>query len=166
MSTEKIVPIDRIETQVRCLRRAGLRIVMTNGCFDLLHPGHVAYLQDARRYGDCLLVGLNSNRSVCELKGVGHPVVDEQGRAEMLAALTCVDYVVIFDDASVAGLVEQVLPDVLVKGGEYTVEQIVGHEVVLRRGGRVLPLAMKDGYSTSRLIENIRRLPIRQRNAA
>ena len=92
---------------MRRLRQAGQRIVMTNGCFDLLHPGHVASLQEARQQGDCLVVGLNSDRSVRELKGAGHPLVDQQGRAEMLAALACVDYVVTFDDASVAGLVER-----------------------------------------------------------
>ena len=99
---------------------------MTNGCFDLLHPGHVACLQEARRHGDYLLVGLNSDRSVRELKGPGRPIVDQQGRAEMLAALACVDYVVIFDDASVAGLVERVLPDVLVKGGQYAARRSSG----------------------------------------
>ena len=139
---------------------------MTNGCFDLLHPGHVACLQEARRHGDCLLVGLNSDRSVQELKGAGHPIVSQQGRAEMLAALACVDYVVIFDDASVAGLVERIVPDVLVKGGEYSIEQIVGHQVVLRHGGRVVPLVMKDSYSTTTLIERILQLPLRKRTAA
>ena len=97
--------------------QAGRRIVMTNGCFDLLHPGHVASLQAARKQGDCLVVGLEQRPQRRELKGPGRPIVDQQGRAEMLAALACVDYVVIFDDASVARLVERVLPDVLAKGG-------------------------------------------------
>ena len=158
--------MDQLDAQLRRVRQAGQRIVMTNGCFDLLHPGHVACLQEARRQGDCLLVGLNSDRSVQELKGAGHPIVGQQGRAEMLAALACVDYVVIFDDASVAGLVERVLPEVLVKGGEYSVEQIVGHQVVLRHGGRVLPLVMKASYSTTVLIERIHQLPFRKRTAA
>ena len=162
----KILPIDQVDVHVSRIRQAGQRIVMTNGCFDLLHPGHVACLQEARRHGDCLLVGLNGDRSVRELKGAGHPVVDQQGRAEMLAALACVDYVVIFDEASVAGLVERVLPDVLVKGGEYAVEEIVGHQAVTRRGGLVLPLVMKACYSTSALIEKIRNLPFRKRSAA
>ena len=109
---------------------------MTNGCFDLLHPGHVASLQEARKQGDCLLVAVNSDRSVRELKGPGRPIIDQQGRAEMLAALACVDYVVIFDEASVAGLVERVLPDVLVKADQYTTEQVVGHEIVTRNGGQ------------------------------
>jgi D-beta-D-heptose 7-phosphate kinase/D-beta-D-heptose 1-phosphate adenosyltransferase len=162
----KIVPIDQLDAHLRRVRQAGQRIVMTNGCFDLLHPGHVASLQAARQYGGYLLVGLNSDRSVRELKGVGRPIVDQQGRAEMLAALACVDCVVIFDDASVAGLVERVLPDVLVKGGQYDVEEIVGNEVVLRHGGRVVPVVMEADYSTSGLIERIRNLPLHKRNAA
>lgn len=165
-SNQKILPFDQLDIHLRRIRQTGQRLAMTNGCFDLLHPGHVACLQEARQHGDCLLVGLNSDRSVRELKGVGHPVVDERGRAEMLAALACVDYVVIFDDASVAGLVERVLPDVLVKGGQYAVEEIVGHEIVARHGGRVEPVLMQPGYSTTALIERIRNLPLRTRNAA
>jgi D-beta-D-heptose 7-phosphate kinase/D-beta-D-heptose 1-phosphate adenosyltransferase len=164
--TNKIVPIDRIEAHLRRVRQAGQRIVMTNGCFDLLHPGHVASLHAARQYGDYLLVGLNSDRSVGDLKGPGRPIVNEEGRAAMLAALECVDCVVVFDEASVAGLVERVLPDVLVKGGQYDVEQIVGHEIVLRHGGRVVPLVMEADYSTSALIERVLSLRHRERSAA
>ena len=138
---------------------------MTNGCFDLLHPGHVASLQEARRQGDCLVVGLNSDRSVRELKGAGQPVVDQQGRAEMLAALACVDYVVIFDEASVAGLVERVLPDVLVKAAQYSVEQVVGHQTVTRHGGKVVPVPMKPSYSTTALIEEDSRISRTERGA-
>ena len=130
---------------------------MSNGCFDLLHPGHVASLQQARREGDCLVVGLNSDRSVRELKGPTRPVIDQQGRAEMLAAMACVDYVVIFDEASVTSLVERLQPDVLVKAAQYDVEGVVGHEIVQLNGGRVVLSAMKPGYSTAsitaRLIE-------------
>jgi D-beta-D-heptose 7-phosphate kinase/D-beta-D-heptose 1-phosphate adenosyltransferase len=164
--SSKVVCLDRLDNELRCVRQAGRKIVMTNGCFDLLHPGHVACLQEARRHGDCLLVGLNSDRSVEELKGAGHPIIDERDRAEMLAALECVDYVVIFDDRSVAGLVERVRPDVLAKGGEYTVEGIVGHETVLAYGGRVLPLPMKGHFSTTAMIGKIRDLPVRKRCAA
>jgi D-beta-D-heptose 7-phosphate kinase/D-beta-D-heptose 1-phosphate adenosyltransferase len=162
----KILAVEHLERQLRRQRQAGQRIVMTNGCFDLLHPGHVASLQEARKQGDCLVVGLNSDRSARELKGPGHPIIDQQGRAEMLAALSCVDYVVIFDDASVAGLVERLLPDVLVKAAQYSVEQVVGHQIVARHGGRVVPVPMKPAYSTSALIEKIRDLPERKRNAA
>jgi D-beta-D-heptose 7-phosphate kinase/D-beta-D-heptose 1-phosphate adenosyltransferase len=101
-------------------------------------------------------VGLNSDRSVQALKGPGHPVIDQEGRAEMLAALSCVDYVVIFDDTSVSGLIRDMLPDVLVKADQYSVDQVVGHEVVHQHGGRVVLAPMKGTYSTARLIEQIR----------
>lgn len=129
---------------------------MTNGCFDLMHPGHVASLQEARKQGDCLVVGLNSDRSVRELKGPDRPLIDEQGRAEMLAGLACVDYVVIFDEASVMGLVDRLRPDVLVKAAQYSVEQVVGHGLVTARGGRVVTVPMKSNYSTTGLIDKIR----------
>ena len=162
----KILSIEQMESQLRRLRQAGQRVAMTNGCFDLLHPGHVASLQEARKQGDCLLVGMNSDRSARELKGPGHPIVDERGRAEMLAALACVDYVVVFDDASVAGLVERMRPDVLVKAAQYSVEQVVGHQIVARYGGRVVTAAMKPEYSTTMLIEKVRGIPERKRSAA
>lgn len=161
-STEKILSLERLQAQLGRRRQSGERIVMTNGCFDLLHPGHVASLQEARKQGDCLVVGLNSDRSVRELKGSEHPVIDQQGRAEMLAALECVDYVVIFDETSVAGLIEQVLPDVLVKAAEYTAEQVVGHEMVQRHGGRVVLVPMKERYSTRGLIEKIQQRETRK----
>ncbi len=153
----KILPLESLEKALQRRRQSGQTIVMTNGCFDLLHPGHVASLQEARRHGDCLVVGLNSDRSVRELKGPTRPVIDQQGRAEMLAALACVDYVVIFDEASVAGLVERLQPDVLAKADQYDVDGVVGHEIVQRYGGCVVLLAMKPGYSTAsitaRLVE-------------
>ncbi len=155
----KIVSADRLDQQLRQRRRAGQRIVMTNGCFDLLHPGHVASLQHARTHGDCLVVGLNSDRSVERLKGAGRPIIDEQGRAEMLAALDCVDYVVLFDQTSVAGLVERVKPDVLVKAAQYGPEEVVGHEIVERYGGKVVLAPMRERYSTSGLMDRIRATP-------
>ncbi|HEV3137854.1 MAG TPA: bifunctional heptose 7-phosphate kinase/heptose 1-phosphate adenyltransferase [Pirellulales bacterium] len=163
---QKILQQENLVPTLQRLRLAGRRIVMTNGCFDLLHPGHVASLAEARRQGDCLLVAVNSDRSVRELKGPGRPVIDEQGRAEMLAALASVDYVFVFDEASVAGLVERVQPDVLVKSDQYTTEQVVGHETVLRRGGHVVSVPMKPTYSTTDLIDRIQRLPSRKRAAA
>jgi D-beta-D-heptose 7-phosphate kinase/D-beta-D-heptose 1-phosphate adenosyltransferase len=151
----KILSLDRLDAELRRRRQAGARIVMTNGCYDLLHPGHVASLEAARSLGDCLLVGLNSDRSVRQLKGPGRPIIDEQGRADMLSALTCVDYVVIFDEESVAPLVERVLPDVLVKAAQYTVDEVVGHEIVQAHGGQIVLAPMKSSYSTSRLIQKI-----------
>jgi D-beta-D-heptose 7-phosphate kinase/D-beta-D-heptose 1-phosphate adenosyltransferase len=152
----KLVTAEELESELEKRRQTNHRIVMTNGCFDLLHPGHVASLQFARNQGDLLVVGLNSDESARKLKGAGHPVIDQQGRAEMLAALACVDYVVIFDDASVAGLVERVAPDVLVKSAQYATEEIVGHQFVCQRGGRVVRAPMRGSYSTSSLIEQIR----------
>jgi len=152
---QKVVSIERLEQQLLERRRAGQRIVMTNGCFDLLHPGHVASLRHARSQGDLLVVGLNSDRSVEALKGAGHPIIDQQGRAEILATMELVDYVVLFDETSVAGLVERLMPDVLVKSAEYAPEEVVGHEIVRSYGGRVVLSPMKGSYGTSRLIEKI-----------
>jgi rfaE bifunctional protein nucleotidyltransferase chain/domain len=126
----------------------------------------VASLEEARKQGDCLLVAVNSDRSVREIKGPGRPVIDEQGRSEMLAALTCIDYVVVFDEASVAGLVDRVQPDVLVKADQYSTEQVVGHESVLRRGGHVVSVPTKPRYSTTDLIQRIKNLPTQKRSAA
>ena len=148
--------VERLEEELARRRRtAGQCVVMTNGCFDLLHPGHVASLEFARSQGDCLVVGLNSDPSVETLKGPGHPILDQNDRAAMLAALACVDYVVIFDDPSVAALVERVLPDVLVKSAEYAVHEVVGHETVLEHGGRVVLAPREGDHSTTRLIETI-----------
>jgi D-beta-D-heptose 7-phosphate kinase/D-beta-D-heptose 1-phosphate adenosyltransferase len=162
----KLLSLEQLDAALARARLAGRRIVMTNGCFDLLHPGHVASLLEARRQGDCLLVALNSDCSVREIKGPGRPLIDQQGRAAMLAALACVDFVVIFDEASVQGLVERVLPDVLVKADHYSLEQVVGHETVLGHGGRVVSAPTLPGYSTTELIDKIHNLPVRVRSAA
>lgn len=154
-AAEKLVSVAQLQGALERWRQARGTIVMTNGCFDLLHPGHVASLQEARRLGDCLVVGINSDASVRQLKGPRRPIVDQQGRATMLAALECVDYVVLFDDATVAGLVEQVAPDVLVKSAEYAPEQVVGGEFVQQHGGRVVLVPMQPGYSTSQLIARL-----------
>ena len=158
----KILSLDELLRQLHGQRQAGRRIVMTNGCFDLLHPGHVASLQAARQQGDCLVVGVNSDRSAGLLKGPGRPIMDQQGRAEMLAALACVDYVLIFDDPSVAGLIELLRPDVLVKADQYSIDQIVGHEIVARQGGRVVAVPMNPDYSTTGLIERCARLAVEE----
>jgi len=151
----KIVTAELLQDKLRRRRLAGQTVVMTNGCYDLIHPGHVASLEQARRLGDCLVVGINSDESVRRLKGPERPVVNQQGRAAMLAALGCVDYVVIFEETSVAPLVEKVLPDVLVKAAQYAKEQVVGHEIVERHGGRVELVEMQSDYSTTGLIERI-----------
>jgi len=137
-------------------RAAGRQVVFTNGCFDLLHPGHVGYLEEARRLGDCLVVGLNSDASVRAIKGPGRPVNDEASRARVLAALGCVDHVVLFDDPTPIRLIETILPDILVKGADWPVERIVGAPEVLAAGGRVVNVPLVGTHSTTGIIERIR----------
>ena len=138
------------------LRAAGTRLVFTNGVFDLLHVGHVRYLTQARELGDALVVAINSDRTVRELKGPDRPVFNEAERAEILAALRMVDYVTIFDDVSPRSLISELLPDVLVKGGDYDLDQIHGREEVEAAGGKVVSLPFVEGASTTTLIDKIR----------
>ena len=150
-----ILSLDELR-QVRAeLRRAGKRVVFTNGCFDLLHPGHVRYLQQARAVGDALIVALNSDRAVRELKGASRPILNEDERAEVMAALGCVDYVIIFDDVSPRATIAALLPDVLVKGGDWSVDQIIGREEVEAAGGQVMNLPFVEGVSTTDVISRI-----------
>ncbi|HSB09390.1 MAG TPA: D-glycero-beta-D-manno-heptose 1-phosphate adenylyltransferase [Blastocatellia bacterium] len=139
------------------MKRAGERLVFTNGCFDLLHAGHVRYLSQARSLGDALVVALNSDRSVRELKGEGRPILNEQERAEVIAALEAVDYVIIFDEATPRDLIADLLPDVLVKGGDWPLDQIAGREEVEAAGGTVQSLPYLEGSSTSDVIDRIKR---------
>ena len=139
------------------LQAQGHRVVFTNGCFDLLHPGHVAYLEQARSQGEALIVGVNTDDSVRRLgKGAGRPVTPESDRARVLAALTCVDRVVLFDEDTPLELITALQPDVLVKGGDYRLSEIVGREVVEARGGQVLALPFIPGYATTELLRRIR----------
>ncbi|HVF42295.1 MAG TPA: D-glycero-beta-D-manno-heptose 1-phosphate adenylyltransferase [Pyrinomonadaceae bacterium] len=138
------------------LRAGGRRLVFTNGCFDLLHVGHVRYLSEARALGDALLVAINSDASVRALKGAGRPIMNESERAEILAALEAVDFVTVFDEDSPRALISEVLPDVLVKGGDYRLDEIHGREEVERAGGRVLSLPFVEGASTTGIIERIK----------
>lgn len=137
-------------------KRNGRRIVFTNGCFDLLHPGHIGSLEQARGLGDALIVGLNSDASVRQLKGEGRPVLPERERAEILASLECVDAVVIFDELTPREVIARLLPDVLVKGGDWQGDQIVGREEVEAAGGRVVSIPVVAGYSTTAILRKIR----------
>ncbi len=137
-------------------KRNGRRVVFTNGCFDLLHPGHIASLEKARSLGDVLIVGLNSDASVRQLKGAGRPVLPERERAEILAALECVDAVVIFDELTPREVIARLLPDILVKGGDWASDQIVGREEVEAAGGRVVSIPVVAGYSTTEILRKIR----------
>lgn len=137
------------------LRAAGKRLVFTNGVFDLLHVGHVRYLAQARALGDALIVAINSDRTVRELKGPDRPIFDETERAEILAALQCVDYVTVFDHVSPRSFIAELLPDVLVKGGDYGLDEIHGREEVEAAGGNVIALPFVQGASTTALIERM-----------
>ena len=139
------------------LRTAGKTIVFTNGVFDLLHVGHLRYLQQARALGDALMVGLNSDRSVGAIKGPGRPITPEAERAEVLEALSCVDGVVVFDEETPHDLIAAVQPDVLVKGADWAEDAIVGRDIVEARGGRVVRVALEPGQSTTAIIDRIRR---------
>jgi D-beta-D-heptose 7-phosphate kinase/D-beta-D-heptose 1-phosphate adenosyltransferase len=152
----KITDREALISAVRALQRAGKKVVFTNGCFDLLHIGHVRYLQEARALGDALVVGVNSDASVRRLKGPARPLTPARERAEVLAALACVDYVTVFGEATPQRLIAAVQPDVLVKGGDWPIEGIVGREVVEARGGRVLALPFVRNRSTTATIEKIR----------
>jgi len=153
MGIEKLLPLDRAVEAVAELKRQGKRVVFTNGCFDLLHPGHTRYLAEARKLGDALLVAVNSDRSVRALKGPGRPILPQHERAEILAALGCVDYVTIFDDLTPRSVIARMLPQVLVKGADWGPGEIVGREEVEAAGGRVVSIPVVPGFSTSALIE-------------
>ncbi|PYQ20550.1 MAG: D-glycero-beta-D-manno-heptose 1-phosphate adenylyltransferase [Acidobacteria bacterium] len=149
-------PLSSVAEERRKWREEGRKVVLTNGCFDLLHPGHVALLEAARAEGDLLVVALNSDRSVREIKGEGRPVVPEVERAETLLALEAVDRVVVYDEPTPRDVVRALLPDVLVKGADWAEDAIVGREEVEASGGRVFRVEMVPGRSTSQLLERIR----------
>jgi D-beta-D-heptose 7-phosphate kinase/D-beta-D-heptose 1-phosphate adenosyltransferase len=151
-----ILTVDEAVRFVEALRAQHKTVVFTNGVFDLLHPGHVRYLADARRQGDALVVGVNSDRSVRAIKGRGRPIFPEQERAEVLAALACVDAVCIFDEETPHAIIARLQPDVLVKGADWSADEIVGRDVVEARGGRVVRIPLAEGYSTTRIVEKIK----------
>jgi D-beta-D-heptose 7-phosphate kinase/D-beta-D-heptose 1-phosphate adenosyltransferase len=154
---EKIFSLEQMLAERDRLRAAGKRLVFTNGVFDLLHVGHVRYLAQARALGDALVVAINSDRSVRALKGPERPVFDQDERAEILAALRDVDYVVVFDDISPRAVIKRLLPDVLVKGGDYQLDEIHGREEVEAAGGKVISLPFVDGASTTSVLEKMKR---------
>ncbi len=152
---EKILSREELLNERVRLRAAGRKLVFTNGVFDILHVGHVRYLQQARALGDALVVAINSDASARELKGEGRPLTNQDDRAEILAAMACVDYVSVFDELSPRALIAELLPDVLVKGGDYSLDQIHGREEVEAAGGRVVCLPFVEGVSTTRIIERM-----------
>ena len=138
------------------LRDAGRKVVFTNGVFDLIHPGHARYLREARSLGDALIVGVNADESVRRNKGESRPVTREEERAELIAALACVDAVTVFGEDTPAEVIRAIQPDVLVKGADWAADQIVGRDTVEARGGKVVRIAVEEGYSTSALLNKIR----------
>ncbi len=154
----KILDCEQLQAVLESAKANGRRVVFTNGCFDIIHPGHVAYLEDAAARGDLLVVGINTDSSVKKLKGSERPINPENDRALLLAGLGCVDYVTFFAEDTPLELISALRPDVLVKGGDWPVERIVGHEVVLAGGGQVFSLPFREGYSTTRIIEKIKAL--------
>lgn len=153
--SEKIFKREELKDKVHALKKAGKKIVFTNGCFELLHIGHVRYLKAARAEGDLLVVGINSDRSVHQIKGPKRPVVPENERAEVLASLACVDFVTLFDEPDPLVTIRSLIPDVLVKGADWEEDAIVGRDVVKANGGRVVRIPLTQGASTTRIIERV-----------
>jgi D-beta-D-heptose 7-phosphate kinase/D-beta-D-heptose 1-phosphate adenosyltransferase len=153
--SKKIMTIARMKAIVGRLKRQGKKVVFTNGCFDILHVGHVRYLRKAKKRGDVLVIGLNTDRSVKKIKGEKRPVVPEKERAEILSALEFVDYVVLFDEPSPLGLIKALKPNVLVKGADWPKSRIIGREIVEKVGGRVVRIPLVAGASSTGVIEKI-----------
>ena len=152
----RVLSWHQVQELVKTARTKGSRIVFTNGVFDLLHPGHVRYLQQARALGDLLIVGINGDASVRRNKGPGRPITPQNERAEVLAALDCVDAVVVFDEDTPADVIRLVEPDILVKGADWAADQIVGRDTVEARGGRVVLVPVEPGHSTTSIVDRIK----------
>ena len=153
---KKIYTLEPLLSRITTHQQAGESIVFTNGCFDLLHIGHVRYLQEAKNLGDCLVVGINSDQSVRKLsKGTGRPIIRDQHRAEVIAALGCVDYVILFEESDPLTLIKALQPQILVKGGDWEPDRIVGKEFVEERGGSVRSIPLTPESSTTLIIQKI-----------
>jgi rfaE bifunctional protein nucleotidyltransferase chain/domain len=151
----KIKRRHELQEIIRAMQSEGKTVVFTNGCFDIMHVGHVRYLEEARGLGDCLVVGVNTDESVRSLKGSSRPIMSQFERAEVVAALACVDYVALFSEDTPAAIVDELRPDIDVKGGDYTVDQMPEAKVVQAYGGKVILVPLVEGYSTTRIVERI-----------
>lgn len=154
----KIVDKAKAAEVIEKWQQLGLRVAFTNGCFDILHPGHVDYLEQSRNLADKLVLGLNTDASVKRLKGPERPIVSELDRARVMASLACIDLVILFNEDTPLDLITTIKPDILTKGGDYALDQIVGADFVINRGGMVIPVHFKQGYSTTSLISQVRNL--------
>lgn len=153
---EKILPLNLLLEKVGKWKDAGEEIVFTNGCFDIVHLGHIDYLQKARNLGNKMIVGVNSDDSVKSLKGSARPIVNEYARQRMMASFEFVDAVVLFNEDTPLQLIQNILPDILVKGNDYNIENIVGADIVVQNGGRVETISLVEGYSTTNIIKLIK----------
>lgn len=151
----RLISLKRLLTELKKERKKGRSVVFTNGCFDIVHAGHVRYLKKARSLGDILVVGLNSDSSVRHIKGEKRPIVPQRERAEVISALSCVDYVVLFNDATPLKLIKAILPDVLAKGADWAAKDIVGGDIVKANGGRIARVTLVKGRSTTNIIKKI-----------
>lgn len=149
----KIYTVEAIKSQLNIWRFKDKKIVFTNGCFDLLHLGHIDYLSKAADFGDIMIIGLNSDKSVTKIKGSNRPITDEKSRSAILASLFFVDAIILFDEETPLALIEIIQPDVLIKGSDYKAEEIVGYDIVKAKGGQIITLDFLPGYSTT-IIEN------------
>ena len=154
----KIYSLDTLTTQVDKWKATGNKVVFTNGCFDIIHRGHIEVLARTANLGEKLIIGLNSDQSIQKLKGEDRPIIDEQSRAILLAALSFVDAIVLFSEDTPLKLISALLPDVLAKGGDYEIETIVGHEIVQQNGGKVKLVSFLNGFSSTNIIEKIKNL--------
>jgi len=153
----KLKPLEIIKNEIKALQQQGKKIVFTNGCFDILHAGHVDIFQQARNLGGALVVAVNSDISIKKIKGEKRPVVPQGQRMQVLAALEAIDYVVIFDEENPFKIIKEIQPDILVKGGDWPVETIVGRELVEKKGGKVLSIPLMEGISTTNIIEEVKK---------
>ncbi|MEH0155154.1 D-glycero-beta-D-manno-heptose 1-phosphate adenylyltransferase [Limibacter armeniacum] len=156
-TAEKLYTLDQLKEVRNQWKKEGLKVVFTNGCFDILHLGHIDYLEKARQKGDKLIIGLNTDASVSKLKGPERPINNEYARGRMLAALAFVDAVVPFGEETPFELISELIPDTLVKGSDYTVDTIVGADIVMANGGTVETIDLVDGYSTTNIIQKIQK---------
>ena len=152
----KIFSLDDLKNQVNAWKQAGEEVVFTNGCFDIIHKGHIEVLAQTADLGDRLLIGLNSDSSIQKLKGEDRPIIDEQARSILLAAISFVDAVILFPEETPINLISTLLPDVLAKGGDYEIETIVGHEIIQNNGGKVILVPFVDGFSSTTIIDKIK----------
>jgi rfaE bifunctional protein nucleotidyltransferase chain/domain len=156
-TSRKILPLDEGIKTISRWKQNEFKVVFTNGCFDILHLGHLDYLEKSRNFGDKLVIGLNTDRSVSQLKGSNRPVNNEYARARMLAAMSFVDLVIAFDEETPLELIQKVKPDILIKGKDYSIDNIVGAEFVLGNGGEVKTIELLEGYSTTEIIKKIKK---------